>query len=306
MITGGAGYIGSKLAEALLSAGYRVVVIDDLSQGYTSNLSDRVVFIPMNILSPSLSEVFRKEWPMCVFHLAASKSVTESVKNPKQFYITNVVGSKNVIDAAYATGITRVIFTSTAGVYGDTTNGRLQLESDTPNPSSPYAETKLETEKYLLQMNAKGMDNVIVRFANVYGPGGEASIESVVHVFIRTLLSDRNVQVHGKGDQTRDYIFIDDLVEACVACIHAPNTTKTDSPIYNVSTGKPASVLDVLTSIATILKKEPHITYVSDAFIGQQSSLLDPSKTKTRLGWVSEVSLEEGIKKTIESIKNNI
>lgn len=298
IITGGAGYIGSKLTDLLLSRGYRVVIIDDLSQGYRENVSADAVFVQMNILSPEVSNIIQNEKPISIFHLAASKSVTESVKNPKQFYTTNVIGSKNIIDAAYKNGVKRVIFTSTAGVYGDTMNGRLQQESDAPHPSSPYAETKLETERYLLDMNAKGMDNVIVRFANVYGPGGNASIESVVHVFIRSLMANQDVLVHGDGKQTRDYVFIDDLVEACALCIHAPS--KTPSPIYNVSTGKPASVLDVLSIISRIYKKTPKLSYMRDAFIGQQSSLLDPSKTKNDLHWESRVSLEEGIERTTE------
>lgn len=306
IVTGGAGYIGAPLTRTLLSLGYRVVVIDDLSQGYASNVPKDAVLIPISILSPELSHIFQNEKPSCVFHLAASKSVTESVKNPEQFYLTNVIGSKNVIDAAYACGTSRVIFTSTAGVYGDTIDGRLQRESDTLFPSSPYAETKHETEKYLLSMNARGMYNVIVRFANVYGPGGKAAIESVIHVFIRKLREEQNILIHGDGNQTRDYVFIDDLVDACIRCINAPKNTKNSLPIYNVSTGKPASVLDVLAIISGHLKKKPPVTYIKDAFIGQKSSLLDPSKTKHDLGWESKVPLEDGIKKTFAFFRHTL
>lgn len=301
IVTGGAGYIGTPLTHALIALGYRVVVIDDLSQGYATNVHKNAVLLPLNILSPELTAIFQKEKPVCVFHLAASKSVTESVKNPEQFYTTNVVGSKNVIDAAYESGIKRVIFTSTAGVYGDTKDGRLQKETDALHPSSPYAETKRETETYLLDLNARGMDNVIVRFANVYGPGGNASIESVIHVFIRKLMEDQNILIHGDGNQTRDYVYIADLVQACIACINAPKASKKSVPIYNVSTGKPASVLAVLSIIAGLLKKTPRVTYIPDAFIGQKSSLLDPAKTNQELGWTAKVSLEEGIKKTFAS-----
>jgi UDP-glucose 4-epimerase len=300
IVMGGAGYIGSRLVQLLIDHGYRVIVIDDLSSGRKTSLPKGALFVRMSILSSKLVRIVIKEQPICVFHLAASKSVVDSLRQPRLFHRINVLGSKNVVKAAFKAGVKRVIFTSTAGVYGNTMNNRLQKETDTPRPSSPYAETKLETEKYLLQMNKKGMENIILRFSNVYGPGGHSTIESVIHVFIRNLLRKSTIHIHGTGMQTRDYIYIDDLVDACVSCISYDLKLHKKTPIYNISTGKPATVRQVLAFAVTATKRKPTIIYNPKAYIGQQSSLLDPTKTSKDLQWKPTVSLSKGIHKTAQ------
>jgi UDP-glucose 4-epimerase len=240
------------------------------------------------------------EKPDIVFHLAASKSVNDSIKNPVMFEEINVIGSKNVIDAAIGCKAKKIIFTSTAGVYGNQIGKRLQVESDTPHPSSPYATTKLKTEIYLQErMQQTNGQAAILRFANVYGGGGDTTFESAINVFIKKALIDETMSIHGDGSQVRDFIYIEDLIDACIALLTFTADSAQPVPIFNIATGIGITINDVVQLIGSILAKKIHIEYQEATYAGQKTSLLSPLKTKQILKWESTTGLKEGITKTI-------
>ncbi|HVT01508.1 MAG TPA: NAD-dependent epimerase/dehydratase family protein [Patescibacteria group bacterium] len=303
LITGGAGYIGSRLADKLISEGFDVVVIDNLSSGKRENINKKAKLYEIDIKSQELHSIFKKEDPEIIFHLAASKDVNKSVVDPVSFADTNILGSLNVIDAAHKAQIKRIIFTSTAGIYGDSKDGMVQSEKDLPHPSSPYAWTKLAIEEYLLYMNSScSMENIILRFANVYGPG-EAVQNSVVNIFIKKLIEKEEVVIHGDGSQTRDFVYIDDLVKICSLLISIDFSRVSDNPVFNISTGREISVNDLLSLVSEKLNQSVSAKYERNTFIGQKSSILDTSKTKDLLDWKATTMLSDGIHKTIEYFK---
>jgi UDP-glucose 4-epimerase len=303
IITGGAGYIGSRLANHLMHRGYRVVVIDNLSGSSKYNLDPRVIFYQKDIRDPQITEIFQKEKAFGLFHMAASKSARLSMEHPKEFEDVNVVGSHNVFVAATYAGIKRIIFTSTAGIYGDAINNIKQKETDQTHPSSLYAETKRITENELLTLARQGVEGIIMRFANVYGPGGTSDTKGVVEIFTRQIRENKPILIHGDGNQTRDFIYTDDLIDVCMLLLTCEYSIIKSSPIFNVSTGIAVSILDVLQSISRALGKSPSILYDAHAYIGQKESVLDPERALSILGWRARTPLDVGIKNTIASLK---
>lgn len=301
MITGGAGYIGSRLARKLLKEKARVVIVDNLSGGLSANLPKGITFYNTDIRNKELFAIFQKEKPDVLFHMAASKSVNKSMENPKEFLSINVKGSANVFDAAEKANIKRIIFTSTAGVYGDSKRNTKQKESDRTNPSSVYAQTKLTTENDLLARRKRGIEAVVLRFANVYGPGGTSDIQGVIELFTKTLLARKPITIFGDGKQTRDFIYTDDLISLCVTLVSCDYTKLKANPILNVSTGDNISIREILRIISEKLHITPKVIYKPDAFIGQHDSQLDATLAKTTLAWSASTKLSEGIQKTIQS-----
>lgn len=306
LITGGAGYIGSKLAMQLLTLGNTVSVIDDLSTGLLSNIPDNVKFYQEDINTFSFDNLFSSEKPDCIFHMAASKSVNDSLKNPEKFRKNNIDGSKRVIDAALKHEIKKFVFTSTAGVYGDVISVEGQKESDKLNPSSFYAETKLEIERYILEKNAVGLNGIIVRFANVYGSGGKSDLKGAINTFIESLMTNTEIYIHGDGTQTRDFVHIDDLISLCLLLITSNPDLENDTPIYNVSTGLDISINRLIEIISAYFHKSPNLIYKPDIFAGQMSSKLSIEKTKRILGWSAQKSLINGIAEMVTAYTNNL
>lgn len=306
VVTGGAGYIGSGLVDALIAKGARVVVIDDLSSGKKENVNKEAMFYKVDIYSPKIFTILKMWRPDYIFHLAASKDVNKSINNPMEFAKINVLGSINIINSAHKLGIKKIIFTSTAGVYGNSTNGLKQKENDVLNPSSLYAWTKLSIEEYLIYMNRKGTENVILRFANVYGPGGNSPYKSVVNIFIEKLLKNQTITIHGNGSQTRDFVFIDESVDICQHVAEVDFAKIKENPIFNVSTGKEISVTNLLKLISGLAKIVPNISYEKGIFSGQARSILAAEKTKEVLGWSAKISLEKGLLKTLDFYKKRL
>ena len=303
-ITGGCGYIGTQLVSRLISANHRVIVIDNLERENKTNIYSRAVFYNTDIRDINLHKIFQKEHPDCIFHLAASKSVTQSMETPKEFYDINVYGSSNVFSAAQRANVKRIIFPSTAGVYGNSVHLVPQRETDTTNPSSVYAQTKLVTENELLSLEKKGIEGIILRFANVYGQGGNEYAEGVIGLFIKSLLQDKGITLHGDGTQTRDFIYMDDLMELCLLIKQVQYDRIKALPIFNVSTGQTTSINMIITTISQALGIHPIIIHEPSAFIGQKSSILDSTRAKEILGWTAKTSLEDGIISTIAYYKS--
>lgn len=302
LVTGGAGYIGSVLVNRLVDAGFKVSVVDDLSSGSRENINKKVKFYKTSILSPELEKIIKKEKPDMIYHLAALKSVDESLKKPLKFAEVNILGSLNLLNIAAKYSINKVVFMSTAGVYGELMFRKSgQVEDQKLNPSSPYAASKLAIENYISYYNTQGMKGIVLRFANVYGRGGKSLVYGVVDKFIEEIIKTKKITVNGNGKQTRDFINIHDLVDLCFQIAKNYPKTSSNNFIFNVSTGKETSVNKLIEEIKKIYQIKFQVAYDKKGNVGQLKSLLDPSLAKKLLGWKAKTNLSNGIKNIKDS-----
>jgi UDP-glucose 4-epimerase len=290
VVTGGAGFIGSNVVDALLARGDDVHVLDDLSKGRRENVAAAATLHVADIREPD--EVFDEVRPDVVAHLAAQADVRVSVDRPAFDADVNVLGTVRILEAARRHDA-KVVFSSTGGaIYGECE--RPAQESDERRPLAPYGTSKLCGEEYLATWNRLyGTTHVALRFGNVYGPRqmphGEAG---VVAIFMGLLREGGTPTVYGDGRQTRDYVFVEDVVRAVVAAFDH------DSGVLNVGTGRETSVLELHEAIvrATGIEREPRFT---EGRLGElQRSVLDISRTTRELGWEPERSLDEGLAAT--------
>ena len=258
LVTGGAGFIASQIADAFINEGHEVCILDNLSTGFEKNINKKGRFIKSDITSPSILEIFTKEKFDVVNHHAAQIDVRKSVNDPIFDASTNILGTINLLQACIKTGVKKFMFASTGGaVYGEQEYFPADEKHPT-NPVSPYGITKLSIEKYLFfYKNEYGLNHTILRYANVYGPRqnpfGEAG---VVAIFANKLLKNENPIINGEGNQTRDYVFVEDVVKANVITLGS-NT----SNIFNIGTGIETSVnqlFEKLNSIAGGIAVEKH------------------------------------------------
>jgi UDP-glucose 4-epimerase len=219
LVTGGAGFIGSHLVDRLIKENHRVVIVDNLSTGKKEFINSKAKFYKLDIKSPKIKAVFQKEKPNFVFHLAAQKSVLFSLRNPIIDAQINIVGSLNIIENSISTGVKKFIFTSTGGaIYGQT---KLipSLETTPETPNSPYGLAKLTIDYYLNNYfsKVKKLNFVSLRLANVYGPRQDPLGEAgVIAVFVSNLLKNQPCYIYGSGKQTRDFVYVDDVISACL------------------------------------------------------------------------------------------
>ncbi len=300
LVTGGAGFIGSHVADAYLQKGHDVVVVDDLSSGRRENVHPRATFVQLDIRDSRLEEVFRSGHFDVVNHLAAQMDVRKSVADPLYDASINVLGGLNVFEHARKHGVKKIIFSSTGGaIYGE--QDFFPADEQHPlRPLSPYGITKLCTEKYLFYYReVYGIDYVILRYANVYGPRqnphGEAG---VVAIFASRLIQGEEPVINGDGKQTRDYTFVGDVVKANLAALEYRG-----SDIFNVGTGIETDVNFLFRTLRANLNPscpERH----GPAKAGEQlRSVISSSKIQKELGWSPSVSLEEGLRITAEYFK---
>ncbi|OGL79714.1 UDP-glucose 4-epimerase [Candidatus Uhrbacteria bacterium RIFCSPHIGHO2_12_FULL_54_23] len=297
IVTGGAGFIGSHIVDALIAMGHRVWVVDNLSTGRRENINLGAKFIRLDIRSPKLRALFLKIKPDFVFHLAAQLDVRMSLKNPLYDAEVNILGSLNVIQACLGAKIKKIVFTSSGGaVYGDVR--RIPTpETESERPISPYGAAKLAVDTYLHQYwVVNRLHYTSLRFGNVYGPRqnpyGEAG---VIAIFAGRLARGQSCAINGTGAQTRDFVYVGDVVEAALRAMRKPFVG-----VVNIATGKESSVNQVYAylarSVGTKLKAQHN-----PAIRGEQMrSVLDWRKAKRVLGWRPKVSLEEGIERTVE------
>jgi UDP-glucose 4-epimerase len=299
LVTGGAGFIGSHLVDALIERGHRVVVIDNLSNGRKENINKKAKFYKIDILSPKISQIFEKEKPEICFHLAAKINVRESIENPILHAKTNILGSLNVIQSFIKHQTSNIkhpkfIFASSVGVYGEPKT--LPLKETHPlNPISPYSISKLTIEKYLKFYQTQGLDFVSLRFSNVYGPRQRSDGEGgVVANFIDRILKEKKPIIFGDGNQTRDFLFVGDAVDALILALKAKS-----SSIYNVGTNKEISINSLLKLISKILNKKIKPVYKPLPQGEIIHSRVNYSKIKKELNWQPKYDLKKGIKETI-------
>lgn len=297
LITGGAGFIGSNIADAYLAAGHNVVVLDDLSTGFRENVPSKASFIGMDIRDEKVFDVLQEYKIDTVNHHAAQIDVRRSVNDPKNDLSINVLGSINLLEASVRHGVKRFIFASTGGaIYGEQEYFPADEKHPTA-PCSPYGITKLCVEKYLNYYHqVKKLDYTIFRYTNVFGPRqsphGEAG---VVAIFCQKLLLNSNPIINGDGLQTRDFVFIRDVVKAN---LHALGMTSSD--IFNICTGIETNVNEVfhhLNSFADMRAKEMHVPAKEGE---QQRSVCTFQKASDILGWKPDFKIEEGLKMTFQ------
>ncbi len=295
IITGGAGFIGSNLAEAL--AGDReVVVVDDLSSGKKENLRD----IDARLIEGSITdlELLRNAFDgaTCVFHLGAIASVQRSVEDPLLVNEVNLNGTLSVLAAARDAGVQRVVFASTAAVYG--ASPKLPKREDmNPDPRSPYAVAKLGGEHYAsVFQELYGLETVALRFFNVFGPRQDPSSEysGVISRFISAVLKGEQPVIYGDGEQTRDFVFVQDVVRACMLASKSHATG-----VFNVARGESTSLNQLLKVLGRITGRDVLPRYAKARSGDIRHSLADVSKAKA-IGYSPEYAVEEGLKKTVE------
>ncbi len=301
LITGGAGFLGTALANALARQGSVVRVIDDVSTGDPARLDPAVHFTRGDVNDiPKLWSLL--QGVEVVYHLAARVSVSESVLYPRDYNATNVGGTVALIQAVRDAGVRRIIFTSSGAVYGEQNDERVREEA-IPNPGSPYAVSKLAAEHYLNTIGALwGIDTVILRVFNAYGPGQQlrASHPPVVPAMLRQARGGGSIIVHGDGRQQRDFVFVDDVVNALLAAAGASTVNRL---VINVGSGVPTSINDVVATIGRCMGKELTPLRVTAESGGVSRLCADLGRARERLGYVPKVSIEEGIRRTIESTK---
>lgn len=299
LVTGGAGFIGSQVADRYITDGHRVIVLDNLVTGKIENLNPRAQFYPMDIRDAGVEEIFAREKPEVVNHHAAQIDVRKSVMDPLFDAGTNVLGTLNLLEKAVKHGVGRFIFASSGGaIYGDQPEGAEPAREDDPlRPLSPYGVAKATGELYLHYYRVvHGLDSVALRYGNVYGPRQDPFGEAgVVAIFTEKLLSDEQPLINGDGLQTRDYVYVGDVVEANVLALN-PKA----SGSFNIGTGVEKNVNELFWSLVNITGnsvKEVH----GPAKPGEQRrSVLNCSKAHDGLAWRPRVSFEEGLRQTVE------
>ena len=290
IVTGGAGFIGSHLVDVLVERGAEVHVVDNLVTGSRENLSAAAELHELDIRDEALEELVVRLRPELVFHLAAQADVGTSVERPVFDADVNVVGTVRVLEAARAAG-GRVIFSSSGGaIYGECE--RPAREDDGPRPLSPYAASKLAGEGYLATWNRlHGGCHASCRFANVYGPRQRPTLEGgVVAIFLDRLRDGREVEIFGDGLQTRDFVFVGDVVTALLVA-----AAGREGGIYNVGSGVETSVIELyrLCERTAGVGGEPHFAPERPGDL--RHSILDSSLAASELGWHAETALAEGI-----------
>jgi UDP-glucose 4-epimerase len=305
LVTGGAGFIGSHVADRFLSAGYEVAVLDNLSSGRRENVPRSSVFHEMDVRSAEAADIVLRGSFEVIVHLAAQMDVRKSVADPAYDAKVNILGTLNLLEAACkATPRGRIVFTSTGGaVYGTFANPPT-VETHPKEPESPYAISKLSVEYYLAYYSQLyGLESAVLRFGNVYGPRQDPHGEAgVVSIFCNRLLDGRALTVFGDGLQTRDYIHVADVVEAAwLAATRAlPDARGLDSRAFNIGTAIGTNVLDLASQLQRAAGTDVPIEFAPKRPGEQQESFVAIDKARRLLGWEPQVSLAEGLAVTYE------
>ena len=302
LVTGGAGFIGSHVVDALIRRHIKVYVVDDLSRGRKENINPNAHFIKLSIASPQIPKLLKRMKPDVIFHLAAQMDVQKSLKNPPQDAQVNILGTLRLAHEAAKLGVKKFVFSSTGGaMYSD--QGRPPFGEHVPaEPISPYGISKRAAEMYLAFLQEMhGMPYVALRYANVYGPrqrhDGEAG---VIAIFGGCLLSGKQAVINGDGKQTRDYLYVDDVVRANMLAMN-----RSVSGIFNIGTGKQASVNALFRKLRKIAKSDMPERHAPACSGEVFRTALNCKKAKKELGWTPRIDLDTGLVKTMKWLKKN-
>lgn len=291
-VTGGAGFIGSHLVEALVRLGHRVLVIDDLSSGQVENLPPEAELHRLDVVSEEAAKLVAEAGVDVLVHQAAQMNVRRSVSEVLHDGRVNVLGGLNLFEAARRGGVSQILFASTGGaIYGEQEHFPAREEHPL-HPLSPYGVSKLACESYLyFYHHTYGIDVTCLRYANVYGPRqnphGEAG---VVAIFLQLLLAGERPTINGSGEQTRDYVYVDDVVAANLASLGRPGYH-----IYNVGTGVETSVVELYRHLTAVLESEVEPRFGPAKAGEQMRSSVDPARGRRELALAPASSLEEGL-----------
>ena len=302
VITGGAGFIGSHLADELSDRGYRVTIIDDLSTGKEANIAHLLKEDKATLIKDSVTSLSRLESAFAgaryVFHLAAIASVPRSLANPELTHEVNATGTLNVLLAARSNKVDKVVFASSAAVYGDTGDSP-QREDMLPNPKSPYAVSKLAGEYYCTVFSrAYNLPTVVMRYYNVYGPRQDPKSEysGVISQFLLRASKGKPPEIFGDGEATRDFVYVKDVVKANLLAAESDA-----SGIFNIGTGGKISIHELAKLAIKLADKKLEPVYREERAADIKHSLADITKA-SGFGYKPEYSLEEGLKETIEML----
>jgi UDP-glucose 4-epimerase len=298
LITGAAGFLGAALANRLAWEGQQVRGLDDLSTGDASTLSPDVLFTRGDVNDRP------KLWTLlqdvdCVYHLAARVSVPESVMYPREYNAVNVGGTVSLMEAMRDVGVRRVVFISSGAVYGDQQAQPLK-ENAIPDPRSPYAVSKLSAEYYIRTIgDLWGIDTVCLRVFNAYGPGQRLSASNppVIPNFLRQATHNGTIVVHGKGTQTRDYVHVDDVVDAMVAASTVPDI---DNQVINVGSGVETNIRELVRLVLEITRSTAELMDNPRGTPGVSRMCADLSLSREKLGYQPRIKLADGLRLTLE------
>jgi UDP-glucose 4-epimerase len=297
LVTGGAGFIGSNIADGFIAHGHEVVVVDDLSTGFSRNVPPQATFYQVDIRQDALREVFRKEKPDVVDHHAAQIDVRKSVDDPMYDAQVNILGSLNLIQQCVHHGVRKVIYASTGGaVYGEP--ARLPVdETHAIQPECQYGISKHTVEHYLhLYQHNYGLHYTVLRYPNVYGPRQDPHGEAgVVAIFTEALFAGQRPVIFGDGSHTRDYVFVGDIVKANLLALKGGQDR-----ILNLGWGREVSVNDIYAALKKHLDVKTDPVYAEERLGEIHRICLDSSRAQQELGWRPEVELDEGIRRTVE------
>jgi len=310
MVTGGAGFIGSTLVDRLLAEGWSVDVIDDLSTGSLSNLANarsiadrRFSFHRIDVSSPAVIELVAHRRPDVVFHLAAQADVRVSVARPVFDATVNIIGTLNMCEGALAAGSSKFLFAASGGTLYGTTDELPIREGQPHRPESPYGVSKKAAIDYLVYYRTvRNLEYTALALANVYGPRQDPHGEAgVVSIFAGKLLGHERPVIYGDGSQTRDFVYVDDVVDAFVRA-----ADKGGGLLVNIGTGVETSVQQLFDVMAKLTGFRQQARYDPPRLGELQRSALDPSRAGVHLGWQPWTSVEEGVARTLEHFKGQI
>jgi UDP-glucose 4-epimerase len=301
LVTGGAGFIGSHIAEALVERGERVRVLDNLSTGHLANLEpfrDRIEFIEGDLVDgPVVARAV--QGVDCVFHEAALASVPLSVEEPLKTNAACVTGTLTLLDAARRAGVRRLVYAGSSAVYGDRPTSS-KRESDLPEPLSPYGTAKLAGEYYCRAFTATyGFETVVIRYFNVFGPrqDPDSPYAAVIPIFLSLMLSGRQPVIYGDGRQSRDFTFVSDVVRANLLAADAGGVS---GMVFNAATGRNTDLLTLLDALNRLLGTEVRPRFDPPRPGDVRESLADITLARGHLGYEPEVDFEEGLRRSID------
>lgn len=299
LVTGGAGFIGSHLVRHLLAKGENVTALDNLSTGLAENLPPEAKLVEMDILDEELPKVVAAGAFDAIVHLAAQTMVDTSIKNPLLDTRENLLGTVQVLEAARAANVKRVIFASTAAAYGDVKEDDLPVREAQPTePMSFYGLSKLSVEKYLeMYRKIYGMEYVVLRFANVYGERqGDGGEGGVISIFAKAVAEGRDITIYGDGEQTRDFVYAGDIAEGIWAALR----TEEVNAAYNLSTQTETSLRELVSLLAEIRGREIVPKYGAEREGDIYKSMLSNSCARRGLDWQPATTLADGLRRTYE------
>ncbi len=298
LVTGGAGFIGSHTVDALIAQGAKVVIVDDLSTGRRENLNPKAIFYELNLADPEIENIMDREKPEIIFHFAFYVLVPKSALNPLlDFPILE--GTLRMLKKAKELKVQKFFLASSGFLYGNNPNLPVK-ETEPVDPVSAYVVSKRAIEQYLeFYKKMYGLPYVVLRYPAVYGP---RQVTGAMADYIRKLMNNTQAEIWGDGNKTRDYVYIDDVVHANILALDLPNDYS--NPIFNLGTGEETTLNELYSNIARILNKKSNPIYHPDRPGEQMRYALDSKKIRKELGWISQISLKDGLKKVTKSWKN--